>query len=107
MRLVPVLISKANFDANPPPCRWHALDIADSNPAALLVIAHFHDPAEGIKWCAQPQCKPMARRHALVPPIAVTLLGPPYGVVATDTVADALEKIAAVSGDAAIWEAAG
>ena len=95
MRQIPVLVSKASLDANPPPCQYHALDIPGSTPAACLVIASFHNPTEGRAWCAQPQCKPMPRGYALVPPIAVTLLGLPFGVVATDTVADAMEKVAA------------
>lgn len=106
MRIVPILISKANFEANPPPCQWHALDIPGSVPAALLVIARFHNPAEGIAWCNQPQCKPMPRSHAPVPPIAVTLLGAAYGVAATDTVSEAMEKIAATGWPEA-WNAAG
>jgi len=105
VRIVPVLISKANLDANPPPCQWHALDIPGSTPAACLVVAHFHNPTEGIGWCAQPQCKPMPRSYALVPPIAVTLLGSPFGVLASDTVAEAMEKVA--SAWPAAWEAAG
>lgn len=96
MRRVPILISKASFDANPPPCPYHWLDIPGSVPAAVLVVACFHSASEGRAWCAQPQCKPLLRGSALVPPIAVTLLGPPYGVLATDTVADAMEKVAAV-----------
>ena len=104
MRIVPVLISKASFDPNPPPCLWHALNL-DGPPPAYLVVCHFHNPSEGIAWCAQPQCKPMPRSFALVPAIAVTLLGVSFGVVATDTVAEAMEKVAA-SWPAA-WEAAG
>lgn len=94
MRRVPVLVSKASFDANPPTCQYHAMEIPGSSPTAVLVIADFHDAKEGRAWCAQPQCKPLLRGYALVPPIAVTLLGPPFGVVATDTIADAMEKVA-------------
>lgn len=95
MRRVPILISKASFDSNPPPCQNHWLDIPGSVPPAVLVIASFHSASEGRAWCAQPQCKPLLRGYDLVPPIAVTLLGPSFGVLATDTIADAMEKVAA------------
>lgn len=100
-----MLISKANFEANPPPCAWHALEIPGSAPAALLVVVRFHNPRDGMDWCAQPQCKPMPRSFALVPPIAVTLLGPAFGVLAGDTVAEAMEKVAAAW--PAAWDCAG
>jgi len=106
MRIVPVLISKASFDANPPSCQWHAMEIPGAVPPSYLVVCHFHNPSEGISWCAQPQCKPMPRNYALVPPIAVTLLGPLFGVVASDTVAEAMEKVAA-GGCPWAWEVAG
>lgn len=106
MRTLPVLISKASFETgSPPPGPWHALDIPGSSPAAMLVIICFHNPSEGIKWCNQPQCKPLPRGSALVPAIAVTLLGPPFGVTAGDTVAEAMEKVAA--NWPAAWECAG
>jgi hypothetical protein len=106
MRIIPVLISKANLDANPPPCLYSAMEIPGAVPAACLVIAHFHNPREGIDWCAQPMCKPMPRGYALVPAIAVSLLGPPFGVLATDTVSEAMERIA-LAGCHTAWEVAG
>lgn len=89
-------IPTATLQANPPPARWHGISTPGRPDWSLVVVEEWSDPASQDAWEALPQCTEhrIWNWGALVPAIVVQAFGP-WGVVATDTIGDALRKIRA------------
>jgi len=102
MRRLALVIQQTALTATPPPHEWHSLPIPGT--AVALVLAEFDNPAELRSYVALPGISLLPRLYRTVPTIAVTVLGALYGVVATDTVGDALEKIAVAWPHPWLWE---
>lgn len=86
----------ATVAASPPNGTFHALVCPGAPAWSLVVVQHFHDHASEDAW----EDLPNVNEHYIenwgqtVPPAVVTAFGvPPYNVVATDTIRQALQKV--------------
>lgn len=89
-------IPTATLAANPPTATYHAVATPGRPDWSLVVVEHWNDPISQDTWEALPQCTEhiIWNWNALVPTLMVTAFGP-WGVLATDTIAQALRKIRA------------
>jgi len=87
-------IPTATLQANLPNATAHSTVTPGRPDWSLVVVEHWSDPISQDIWEALPQCTEhrIWNWGALVPPLMVTAFGP-WGVVATDTIGDAVRKI--------------
>ena len=87
----------ATVRATPPRGAWHATTCPGAPIWSLCVVEYWSDEQADDEWEALPGVRPLHIEDwgGLVPAIAVTAFGP-WGVVATDTVRQAMKKVRAV-----------
>jgi hypothetical protein len=93
MRPIALLVDAPTLATSPPPGAWRALVLGTTS--WNLVLAEFTDTQSLQDYVALPGVRRLPRTYRPVPALAVQVLGPLFGVVATDTIGDALDKIAA------------
>ena len=86
----------ALLDSNPPAGEWQSIATPGLPQWSLVIVTHWRDHASQDVWEALPQVTEHAiwKWDRLVPPAVVTAFGP-WGVIATDTIGDAMRKIRA------------
>lgn len=84
----------ATIAATPPRAVWHAMPLPGTPTLSLCVVERWHEDGADDEWEALPGVRPLHVETwgQLVPPQAVTALAP-LGVVATDTIRQAFEKV--------------
>lgn len=89
-------IPTATLAANPPNARTQSTTCPDRPDWSLVVVEHWNDPISQDTWEALPQCVELRIWNwgAIVPAIVVQAFTS-WGVVATDTIGDAIQKIRA------------
>lgn len=93
MKPMALLVTRAALAAHPPPGESHSLDLPGGTTSLLLV--RFESVTDLKAYVGLPGVQLLPPVYKTVPVAAVAILGPAFGVVATDTIGDALEKIAA------------
>src|SRR6266702_4159235 len=87
-------VQTAALAATPPRGGWHAT-VCQGNPAwPLCLVERWADDAADDEWETATQAQPVYPEHLgnVVPAVAVQALGA-WGVVATDTMRQALRKV--------------
>ena len=89
-------IPTATLQANLPNAIAHSTTTPGLPDWSLVVVESWNDPISRDTWEALPQCVELRIWNwgATVPAILVTAFGP-WGVVGTDTIGDAVQKIRA------------
>jgi hypothetical protein len=89
-------IPTATLQANRPNATSQSTTAPDRPDWSLVVVEHWNDPISQDTWEALPQCVALHIWNwgAIVPAIVVTAFAS-WGVLPTDTIADAVQKIRA------------
>jgi len=87
-------VQTAQIEANAPRGAWHAMVCPGNANWSLCLVSRWADDDADDEWEAATNAQAIYAENLgnLVPPIAVNALGP-FGVVATDTIRQALRKV--------------
>ena len=91
------LVPTATLEATKPRGSWHATACPGAPAWSLCVVEQWSDEQADNDWEALPGVRPLHIEEwgGVVPAIAIPAFGP-WGVLPTDTIRQAMKKIAAV-----------